>query len=732
MLYVAVSFLIGIMWLHIKSLAIFLFLLSLFILYRKKQHLFVYIVVLIMPIISATYYTSYLHNNNLETQTLLAHPEIKQHGTFISFKSHHNHKVVGTIQLNNQHFSFHHYNYGQQKQQKIDLTHFNCHIKGYFHTSKANDVVVIVKQIDVKSCHKDTTKLPNIFNTHKNFIYNQMEKYGGKEYGRVLALLFGDVHLLSVDQLEDVKRIGIYHLLAVSGSHIVSIIIIIQMTCTALRIPIPVIKCLLCIALPCYAFYVDFVPSALRAIISALLIILLPRKILQHPIDILATTFLIVLLLFPAYIYDIGFQFSILITLFILLGKPLIAKDYPLRTFWHLNIITFLGAFIISAVHFNEIQWVGLIANLFFIPFYTFLLFPLAIVCFLLSHITHALYLIKHIMQLFFWLHDLLVNLLLPLSHWQWYIPKLTHIELVFVFISVLTIFMFYVMKWYLKCAIVCLSLTLIIALLPFDHLARFTLFDVGNGDAMLFETPQHRTVMIDTGGKLMPSNKDYRGSITKYKILPALKQRNIHQLDYLIITHPHLDHMGEFKYLASMVKIKSLIINPSSYQSVQYSNIFTIAKLHNISIIDSTTITHIDLDECSIQLLDAAIITSDDKNEHSIITLINYKQYQLLLMADATIRNEQLLLQRYNLKNIDVLKVGHHGSITSSSGEFIASTKPKISVISASKNNRYQFPASQVVSRLAKSSDKIYNTAQHGAITIVFDAQMKTSVEKS
>ncbi|WP_422067185.1 ComEC/Rec2 family competence protein, partial [Staphylococcus arlettae] len=141
---------------------------------------------------------------------------------------------------------------------------------------------------------------------------------------------------------------------------------------------------------------------------------------------------------------------------------------------------------------------------------------------------------------------------------------------------------------------------------------------------------------------------------------------------------------------------------------------------------------TDINLDECSIQLLDAAIITSDDKNEHSIITLINYKQYQLLLMADATIRNEQLLLQRYNLKNIDVLKVGHHGSITSSSGEFIASIKPKISVISASKNNRYQFPASQVVSRLAKSSDKIYNTAQHGAITIVFDAQMKTSVEKS
>lgn len=732
MFYVAISFLVGIMWLHIKSLAIFLSLLLLFMLYRKKQNLVMYIVVLIMPIISATSYTTYLHNTDLEIKTLLAHPEIKQNGTFTSFKSINNHKVVGTIQLNNHYYSFYYYNYSQLNQQTIDLTQFKCNIKGYFSTGKANGVFVIVKEIETKTCHKDNTKMPNIFNTHKNFVYQQMQKYGGVEYGRVLALLFGDVHLLSVDQLEDVKKIGIYHLLAVSGSHIVSIIVIIQIVCTAIRIPIPMIKCLLCIVLPCYAFYVDFVPSALRAIVSALLILLLPRKLLQHSIDILATTFLIVLLLFPKYIYDIGFQFSFLITLFILLAKPLIIKVYPFQTFLHLNIITFLGAFIISAVHFNEIQWLGLIANLIFIPFYTFILFPSAIICFLLSHFTNTLYLIKPVMQMLFSIHDFLVKILLSMSHWQWYIAKLTDIELVIVVIIILTIFMLYVMKAYYKCGIISLSFALIIALFPLDHLARFTLFDVGNGDAMLFETPHHRTVMVDTGGKLMTTETDYRGNITKYKILPTLKQRNIHHIDYLILTHPHLDHVGEFKYLASMVKIKSLIINHSLYQSAIYKDIFTTAQRYNIAIIDSASITHINIDECNIQFLDGAIMNSDDKNEHSIITLITYKHYHLLLMADATIRNEHLLLQRYNLKNIDVLKVGHHGSMTSSSSEFIETIKPKISVISVSKNNRYQFPASQVMSTLQKSSHKIYTTAQHGAITIIFDAEMKTSVEKS
>ncbi|MCD0570692.1 MBL fold metallo-hydrolase, partial [Staphylococcus aureus] len=116
----------------------------------------------------------------------------------------------------------------------------------------------------------------------------------------------------------------------------------------------------------------------------------------------------------------------------------------------------------------------------------------------------------------------------------------------------------------------------------------------------------------------------------------------------------------------------------------------------------------------------------SRDKNEYSIITMITYQNKKVLLMGDASKNNESLLLKKYNLPEIDILKVGHHGSKTSSSKEFIEMIKPKISLISSGKNNMYHLPNIEVVKRLQRIRSRIYNSQQNGQVTIDLDDNLK------
>jgi competence protein ComEC len=136
-------------------------------------------------------------------------------------------------------------------------------------------------------------------------------------------------------------------------------------------------------------------------------------------------------------------------------------------------------------------------------------------------------------------------------------------------------------------------------------------------------------------------------------------------------------------------------------------------------------------LDQFFIELLDATIPQSDDPNKQSIVTLVKYKDYKLLFMGDATSDNEQILLSKYDLSNIDILKVGHHGSKTSSSESFIQVTKPRISLISNGQNNRFQLPHMQVLNKLKIINSKVYDTAQHGQVTITLNKELAISTEK-
>ena len=307
----------------------------------------------------------------------------------------------------------------------------------------------------------------------------------------------------------------------------------------------------------------------------------------------------------------------------------------------------------------------------------------------------------------------------------------MNHFEVTLYFLFILVVLRALVLRKFIQTVVLFTIFAFAITYLTRDYSAQLTMFDVGHGDAFLLKTTKNKTLMIDTGGKHADDKIHYIGTLSKYKILPALKKKGIKKIDYLIITHPHNDHMGELEFLCQDLTFSNIIINKQSFTQQQLAYINTLATIYNFKIVDFHSLNKVYLDQFFIELLDATIPQSDDPNKQSIITLVKYKDYKLLFMGDATSDNEQILLSKYDLSNIDILKVGHHGSKTSSSESFIQVTKPRISLISNGQNNRFQLPHMQVLNKLKIINSKVYDTAQHGQVTITLNKELAISTEK-
>ena len=227
---------------------------------------------------------------------------------------------------------------------------------------------------------------------------------------------------------------------------------------------------------------------------------------------------------------------------------------------------------------------------------------------------------------------------------------------------------------------------------------------DVGQGDSILIEFPFNRgNILIDTG-----VNDSY--SIIKNITIPYLKKRGIKNIEYLIISHGDYDHMGEAINLVNNFKVDNVIFNCGEYQDLEKELIKVLDK-KNIKY--NSCINSIDVNNNKIYFLSTR--EYNNENDNSNVIYFNYNNYKFLFMGDAGIKKEMDIIDKYNLSNIDFLKVGHHGSNTSSSKEFIESINPKYSLISVGKNNRYGHPNDSVLQNLNDS--KIYRTDQDGSI---------------
>ena len=192
-----------------------------------------------------------------------------------------------------------------------------------------------------------------------------------------------------------------------------------------------------------------------------------------------------------------------------------------------------------------------------------------------------------------------------------------------------------------------------------------------------------------------------------------------------LISPHGDYDHMGDTLNVIENIKVKKVIFNCGEYNDLEQDLIKVLDKKH---IKYYSCIKELNIDKNKLYFLQTK--KYDNENDNSNVIYTELDGFKFMFMGDASTNTEKEILDKYNLLEIDVLKVGHHGSKTSSGKEFINEINPKYSIISVGKNNRYGHPNKEVLNNLEKS--KIYRTDMDGSIMFKiknYDLKIETCV---
>ncbi len=249
--------------------------------------------------------------------------------------------------------------------------------------------------------------------------------------------------------------------------------------------------------------------------------------------------------------------------------------------------------------------------------------------------------------------------------------------------------------------------------------LPRFTatFIDVGQGDAMLIRTPAGRRMLIDAGTH---ESAD--------AVCAAIDRSGGAKLDVVIGTHPHEDHIGGLPTVIRRYGIGRLYLPKAAATTRTFEELLQAVKAGGLKITPAKAGIHFNLDpNTQVDLLAPNGSTYEDLNNYSVVTKITYRKTTLLLTGDAESLSEREMLQHGAPLHADLLKVGHHGSRSSTSQEFLNQVAPKIAVISLGKNNSYHHPHPTTLTKLRKMGIAIYRTDQDGTVTVTSDGQKLT-----
>ena len=405
----------------------------------------------------------------------------------------------------------------------------------------------------------------------------------------------------------------------------------------------------------------------------------------------------IALFINPFSIYNIGFLYSYSISISLLILSNELSGKYIISLL-KVSLVSTLISLPISLYYFNQINILSIIYNLIFVPFISIILFPFSLIVFI----------IKPLLPIYNIFIELLENISLLLSNVS--IGKLVFKKMNILLYIVYYIYIFIII--YKKKKILVGLLIFILSIhyfIPyFDSNTFIEMIDVNQGDSTLMIINK-KTILIDTGGEKDAFNKDNH-TIFYNNLSPKLKELGIHKLNYLIISHGDYDHMGEAINLVNNFKVEKFIFNCGPYNDLEQE---LIKVLNKKKIKYYSCIKELNINKNTLYFLQTKEYDNENDNSNVIYTELN--GYKFMFMGDASITTEKEILDKYNLPDIDVLKVGHHGSMTSSSKEFINEINPKYGVISVGKNNRYGHPNKEVLYNLKDS--KIYRTDQEGSI---------------
>ncbi len=238
---------------------------------------------------------------------------------------------------------------------------------------------------------------------------------------------------------------------------------------------------------------------------------------------------------------------------------------------------------------------------------------------------------------------------------------------------------------------------------------------DVGQADCELI-VYKNKTILIDAG-----NSKDGP------KIVNGLKALNINKIDYVIGTHVHEDHIGGMSYIVDGFDIGKFYLPYNAQNTTSYYNkLLNSLNNKSMSINEASIGDKFFVEDLAFEIMSVDNSEPDNANLSSITIEMRYKNLKYLFMGDAEIENEKSRLWN----DVDVLKVGHHGSNTSSSEKFLKQVLPEIAIISVGKENSYGLPKEKVLNRIKKLGTEIYRTDLDGTIQIVSDGNQNEIIK--
>ncbi|WP_436898049.1 DNA internalization-related competence protein ComEC/Rec2 [Acinetobacter gyllenbergii] len=553
--------------------------------------------------------------------------------------------------------------------------------------------------------------------------------------GLLLALLTGDESLLSNRLKQQFQQLGISHLLAISGPHVLVFALMLTW----------VLKCILqryapklylwqprqvLVLLPfgfsvlLYVAFVGFEIPALRTLLTVLLasVFLWFRQSIQ-PFALLIYSASLLLIFDPFSILSAAFWLSygacfMLLRIYQTIRdipqeqvitstqKLLLAMRLLIESQWKI----FVALLPLVLIFFQQISWLAPISNLIAIPLLSGVVVPLGIIAACIWLLIPALG------QLLFQLSDGLLAILL------WLLNGLQHISPELYGVS------------YTPLMLLSLLLGIVILFLPRGTAPKiwslvcflpiflgikvqstvFTILDVGQGQAVFLQHPE-LSLMIDTGG----SYDETKFSLGERVIIPFLRQQGIRALDHVILSHLDQDHSGAFAAVQNAFAITQVQSNQHN-EKMPFKNNFSLCQQGQTWSYSNLKIEILSPDP------EGLAVATHQQNEQSCVVYLQFLNAQLyqhfLIMGDAGWETEYKLLQRYPDLKVDVLVLGHHGSKHSSAYDFLATLNPKLAITSAGFDNRYGHPSQELQSRLQSLNIPLLNTAQSGSIRFLFE----------
>lgn len=557
------------------------------------------------------------------------------------------------------------------------------------------------------------------------------------------ALLIGFQENVDEEINRAYQKLGITHLFAISGLHVALVSLLFFQLLLRMRIRREVATISLLILLPMYALLAGGAPSIWRAVSVVELIMLAQYFRWKIPMDdALSISFIVFVLLEPGAVFQVGFQLSYLAAYSLVYSSRILASysNFWVQSFY----ITFVCQILVYPLllfHFYEISLSSFIANIFFVPLFSFIILPINLLVLLLTFFPFPLDSI-----LFFVYEPLrtaLTNFILFIQQpivQMWNPGKPSIMWLLFLYGSVF--FTFYLLDQHASLKKIFIALLVpacIFHVQPFLHNdLKFAFVNVGQGDCIVIELPYRKSaIVIDAGGLLRFEQEKWKGRKTPYEVgrqvvVPYLKGRGIQSIDIFVLSHADADHVEGAEEVLREVLVKEVHVTPGSLAKPVMNDFLHELKKSNTKVMEKMAGYKWETGATTFEYLWPREIEYEGNND-SLVLLVKHQAFQALFTGDLEQEGEEQLIRLYyeKLRDINLLKAGHHGSKTSSIEEFVNATNPKFVVFMAGKNNRYNHPHIDVVNRFAAQNIPHATTGLDGTIEVtVSKGQMY--IEKS